>query len=602
MANAAQPTEHNDQEPRAAGPALHGRAPVLYLLSGDDGLLLELGPLLGARYRTRPIDSADQIAPTNVMSWALMIDATARTDARAQAARIKQQYPLAPLLIICADGATADWASPLSRGTVSAVIERGALASEALEAALTCADLQMAAGNTTGATEGVKRPGSPGGLRAWPLIVLAVLLAVPAGWYWHNGRTSGIPAATKPAQPAASLATPQVTPEAPRAQVPTKTSAPPRTVLELLSDARVAFREEKSLLPPTDGTSSGKSALELYALVLTQDPQNEEARDGLRRLYTVASARIRADLSAGKSDEATRMLAAFRGVGIDPSAIGTLESDIAAARPRWLVSQARAALASGDTETATQLIGQLGAAGGDRAIIAELRDALDSRRATMKLTDFASHAHALIKAGALLEPATDNAQAIVLSMQQLNRSAPLTMSAVHDQQTALIERTQAASHAAQFDLAQQLLNAAAILGNGPELTAARTQLQNDMAAARTRPAVAAAPSAPLPVAAAPAVPDFVRAKPLAPLDVDYPQREFDAGRQGYVIVEFTLDANGRASDAKVVESKPERVFDDAALQAVRRGRFRTNELGDSGMSRRARLRITFQPLARHSAE
>jgi len=33
----------------------------LYLLSGDDGLLLELGPLLGDRYRSRPIDAADEI-------------------------------------------------------------------------------------------------------------------------------------------------------------------------------------------------------------------------------------------------------------------------------------------------------------------------------------------------------------------------------------------------------------------------------------------------------------------------------------------------------------------------------------------------------------
>ena len=128
MANTAQSAQPNDQESRAAAsPAVHGRAPILYVLSGDDALLLELGPLLGTRYRTRPIDTAEQIAPASATPWALMIDASARTDARAQAARVKQQYPLAPLLIICADGTTADWSSPLARGALTAMIERGAL-------------------------------------------------------------------------------------------------------------------------------------------------------------------------------------------------------------------------------------------------------------------------------------------------------------------------------------------------------------------------------------------------------------------------------------------------------------------------------------------
>jgi protein TonB len=158
----------------------------------------------------------------------------------------------------------------------------------------------------------------------------------------------------------------------------------------------------------------------------------------------------------------------------------------------------------------------------------------------------------------------------------------------------------AASRAGQYEQAQQLLNAAATLGNSPELGAARKQLQSDIEASRARPAPAAVP--PPPVAAAPAVPDFVRAKPVAPLDVTYPQSAFDAGQQGYVIVEFTLDSKGHTSDSKIVESNPARVFDDAALQAVRHGRFDTSELGASGASRRARLRIAFKPAAKQPAE
>ena len=598
MENTALSAKHNEQDVRAAAPAVHGRAPILYLLSGDDTLLLELGPLLGTRYRTRPIDNVEQIEPVNATAWALLIDATARADARAQAARVKQQHPQAPLLVICADGTTSDWANPLARGALSAVVERSALTTEAFEAALSSADAQLAASSVNPSADLAsaapsKRP------PAWMMIGLALLLVGPAVAYLLSGRHGSPAVVVVPARTAPPVvSSPVVAPSAPVA------ISAPRTVLELLSDARIAFREGKNLLPPTDAASNGTSALELYAQVLAQDPQNEEARDGLRRLFAVASARIHADLSAGKQEEAGRLLADFRDVGVDPAAIKALETEIAAARPRSLVAQTRAALASGDQAAATQLLAQLGPAGVDRATIAELQNTLDAQHANAHLTDLANHAHVLMKAGALLEPGNDNAQATVLSMQQLNRTSPLTLSTEHDLQAALLERTQAASHAAQFDLAAQLLNAAAILGNSPELASARAQLQSDIDAARTRTAAAAAAVvvAPPPVAEVPAAPEFVRAKPLAPLDVTYPQRAFDAGQQGYVVVEFTLDSKGRASNAKVIESKPARIFDTAALDAVGRGRFDTSVLGTSTAAQRARIRIAFQPQPKQSAE
>lgn len=596
MVNTAQSANPTDQETRSeAPPTLHGRAPILYVLSSDDTLLLELGPLLGSRYRTRPIESAEQIAPASVTPWALMIDASARPDARAQAARVKQQYPQAPLLVICADGTTADWASPLARGALTAIVERGALGSDEFEAALSSVDRQLAADSAASHMD-ITADGPPWRRPAVLIIVASAVLAVAGAWYMFSGHPSSRAALSKPAL----RAPPPVVPAATAPAVPAAPAAAPRSVLELLSDARVAFRDGKNLLPPTDGPPTGNSALELYAKVLAQDPQNEEAHDGLRRLFTVASARIRADLNANKVEEAARLLSAFHGVSVDPAALAALESEITAARPHALQVQARAAIAKGDAEGATQLIAQLAATGGDRAAVTDLRGALDTQRNAARLSELGNHAHALIKAGALLEPTGDSAQSAVLAMQQLNRGSPLTLSTEHDLQAALIERTLAASRAGQYDVAQQLLNSAAILGNGPELAAARTQVQTAVEASHARPAAAAV--APPPVAAAVSAPDFVRAKPVAPLEVTYPQRAFDAGQAGYVIVEFTLDAKGHASDPKVIESEPPRVFDGAALQAVRHGYFDTSELGQSGASRRARLRIAFKPVAKQPGE
>ena len=101
--------------------------------------------------------------------------------------------------------------------------------------------------------------------------------------------------------------------------------------------------EKSRELHPRQLAESGHAdnALELYAAVLAQDPQNDEAREGLRRLFSVARARIQSDLTAGKLDEATRLLAAFRDVGLNNDATAKLDADIAAARPKWLIAQAR---------------------------------------------------------------------------------------------------------------------------------------------------------------------------------------------------------------------------------------------------------------------
>ena len=74
----------------------------------------------------------------------------------------------------------------------------------------------------------------------------------------------------------------------------------------------------------------------------------------------------------------------------------------------------------------------------------------------------------------------------------------------------------------------------------------------------------------------------------------YPDSALRDGIKGYVIVEFTLNAKGQASDPKIIEASPPRVFDSAALVAVRRSRFDTAELGATGKPRRARLRISFK--------
>lgn len=75
------------------------------------------------------------------------------------------------------------------------------------------------------------------------------------------------------------------------------------------------------------------------------------------------------------------------------------------------------------------------------------------------------------------------------------------------------------------------------------------------------------------------------------VEADYPPEEREAGRDGTVVLELTLDAQGQVTDAVVVESAGE-AFDAAAIDAVRRFRFRPAEV--DGQPAAIRIRYAYR--------
>ncbi len=110
------------------------------VLSGDDDLIIDLGPVLGDRYRTRPLDSADDLAANPLSGDSLIIlDGVRRPDARAVAARLESQSPTAPIIAVVGHGEEAQWATALARGSVIAVVPRDGIGGPALRRALEAA-------------------------------------------------------------------------------------------------------------------------------------------------------------------------------------------------------------------------------------------------------------------------------------------------------------------------------------------------------------------------------------------------------------------------------------------------------------------------------
>lgn len=76
----------------------------------------------------------------------------------------------------------------------------------------------------------------------------------------------------------------------------------------------------------------------------------------------------------------------------------------------------------------------------------------------------------------------------------------------------------------------------------------------------------------------------------------YPPKARAAGIEGYVVVRYDVDAEGRVQNVRVTASEPPDVFDEAAVQAVSRWRFTpAQENGEprpvSGLE--SRLEFTF---------
>ncbi len=343
----------------------------------------------------------------------------------------------------------------------------------------------------------------------------------------------------------------------------------------------------------------GTSALELYGAVLAQQPKNDEALDGVRRLQSVARLRVQNAIAAGDADTAGRLLIILQHVDFAPDEMRSLQAAVAAARLKQLASQSRGAMSAGNFPAARQLIDQLAALNGERSPVPELRKELETRKADAELAVVADQARAAISAGSLLEPDGNNARSHFLAMRELNRTSPQTLAVQHDLLLALLRKTQAAVSRQDLDSAQQSLAAAQEFGSKAELADARSTLDAalaakraaDLASAAAAKARAAAPSPDAKAVTAAAA--VVSPKPTRALQIDFPPAALAQNIQGYAIVEFMLNPNGSASQPAVVESSPRGMFDSAALAAVKRASFSTSDLADPKKPQRARFKINF---------
>lgn len=84
-----------------------------------------------------------------------------------------------------------------------------------------------------------------------------------------------------------------------------------------------------------------------------------------------------------------------------------------------------------------------------------------------------------------------------------------------------------------------------------------------------------------------AAPAHAGLTPIKRVDPVYPPEAARAGTKGFVEVEFTVDATGKVASVSVLDAKPARTFESAAVRAVKQWQFAA---GNDG---RGKVRLDF---------
>jgi TonB family protein len=202
----------------------------------------------------------------------------------------------------------------------------------------------------------------------------------------------------------------------------------PDPVKAELALAKEAFNQNKFIEPP------GESALDLYRSALALDPDNQEAKDGIRSVVDKILERAESALLAERLEEAIRTIETAR--DIDPShpRLAFLDTQVARERERLQLNQA--------AEVSNRV----------RQLIAAANDRMAN--------------------GRLISPRNGNAQDALLEARRLDPTNPIVLTAIRELSSQLTEEARKAIAAGNLDLARSYVQSARDMGSAGSALAA----------------------------------------------------------------------------------------------------------------------------------
>lgn len=502
-----------------------GPTDVIVVGPGDE-LLLAIGPAIDERYRLKSCETLQelpqQISPNRPA--VIIVGSDALPEHSDGIGSALQGFARVRAIVCVPDAARPRWEQARIRGTVMAVLSSHDVSTEQYAAAIRSAAAISATAptlETISADTGVVRASVAAKRWIIPVALFAMVLVAVGAW-WLNSReleSGAIPVGGAPAP-------------SPSAAAATAPSLADRSITSLLSDARLAFSERRYF----DGDAN---ALAIYKAVLSREPENGEALDGMQRLESVMFNGAEADLSAGRVEEAYAAVAALRANWPTTEKVTQLEESLSKERQRVLTRRARESIGSSDFTAAAKAIDDLESTRASNALMTQLRRELDQK---VRVADARAAAE----------------------QREANASKEKEAAA----QKAQREREQARE---------------------------REQVAAREAEARTRTAAPAAPTPVEPVARQALTLTLSDLKASRKVSPEYPKSYMERGVSSLVEFELSIDEKGAVKDVQITKNGVAKEFDDAVIAAFKRWRFAPYLENGAPVAVKARGRINFKP-------
>jgi len=360
--------------------------------------------------------------------------------------------------------------------------------------------------------------------------------------------------------------------DAKRAEMEADQAAIDRAAARRVARQRASSAQETSAIPET--TNPAPLPMSAPAAV----PASETSpSDEVKQLLRGARAALAAgNLVEPESTSAKSLVAAA--LKLDPQ--NSAAQRTARQLQNQVVTQAQTALGKSDWTAAARWIAEGQELDVADSELAPLRRALADGEQQMRrdrLSGLARLAAQRIADDMLLEPAGDNAREYLDRLQ----TEDATLAAPLRQQFAerLLTKARREISGGGYDAAERWLRAADDTGVlAGEVAAARAELR----AARAQAAFVenVVPSSQLKLT-----------KNMPPA---YPSKALAAGIEGWVELEFTVDASGTVRDITVKRALPTGLFEKAAVDALARWRFQPVQRDGKAADQRASVRIKFK--------
>jgi protein TonB len=86
-----------------------------------------------------------------------------------------------------------------------------------------------------------------------------------------------------------------------------------------------------------------------------------------------------------------------------------------------------------------------------------------------------------------------------------------------------------------------------------------------------------------------------QAMPLYRVEPKYPTRAMKQGAEGFVVLSFTIDAQGRPTDIEILDAKPRRLFEREALRALRKWKYQAKVIDGKAIPQQGQtVRLEFK--------